>query len=331
MTTDVAKTGTIWAYASSDDGRTFSRYKVGTYAALDSTTSWPTVEVAPDGSLWALYVDGVLDANNDPITNKLILFHSTDHGQTWSRKDITPMAGRYEYGWLSVSPDGRNLGLGVYYRPDNNSDWRVYGAVFRPGQKPALVSLDPANPVQDKHCFDANGDLMGSSFSPDGTLSVVWTRKHASEHVRDRHHPRHLLRALALDILWRSPASAGLFSCHMFGLLELQRQTSLPKIDTVAAHGHALPQQQLTLARALGQAAVGADDSVPGQPMAGCQDAPYQARGSAIDVAVGAYEPLGDLADAGNDSRRPGLATFRVGHRHPRSRMTTRSRTRPGS
>ena len=38
-----------------------------------------------------------------------------------------------------------------------------------------LVSLDPTHSVQDKSCFDANGDLMSSAFSPDGTLSVIWT------------------------------------------------------------------------------------------------------------------------------------------------------------
>ena len=43
FTTDVNKTGTLWAYVSSDDGHTFSRYKAGSYAALDSSTSWPTV------------------------------------------------------------------------------------------------------------------------------------------------------------------------------------------------------------------------------------------------------------------------------------------------
>ncbi len=176
VTTDVNPTGTIWAYVSADDGHSFERYKVASYAALDSTTSWPTVEVAPDGSIWALYVDGRLDANGDPITNRLMLFHSTNHGQKWSRTDITPVTGRYHYSWLSVSPDGRKLGVGLYFRPDNASDWHVYGAIFAPGSKPNLVSLDPTHPVQDKHCFEAPGDLLGSDFNPDGTLSVVWTR-----------------------------------------------------------------------------------------------------------------------------------------------------------
>src|SRR5438874_7730912 len=167
--------GKLYAYVSSDDGQTFARYDMGTYNAADGTQSWPTGEVAPDGSLWVLYVDGVTDASGATVANTLNLYHSTDHGQTWTHRNITPVAGRYQYGWLSVSPDGKKLGLGVYYRPDNASDWYVYGAIFGTGAKPGLVRLDPVA-VQDKHCAGANGDLMGSAFSPDGTLDVVWTR-----------------------------------------------------------------------------------------------------------------------------------------------------------
>jgi hypothetical protein len=167
--------GKLYAYVSSDDGQTFVRHDMGTYNAADSTQSWPTGEVAPDGSLWVLYVDAATDADGNPATNTLNLFHSTDHGQTWSRRDITPVKGRYEYGWLSVSRDGKKLGFGVYYRPDSNSDWYVYGALFGTGAKASLVRLDPVA-VQDKHCAEAPGDLLGSAFNPDGTLDVVWTR-----------------------------------------------------------------------------------------------------------------------------------------------------------
>jgi hypothetical protein len=167
--------GKLYAYVSSDDGHTFVRHDMGTYNPADGTQSWPTGEVAPDGSLWVLYVDGKTDANGDEVSNTLNLYHSTDHGKTWSHRDITPWKGRYEYGWLSVSPDGKKLGIGVYYRPDNASDWYVYGAIFGTSAKPALVRLDPVA-VQDKHCAEANGDLMGSAFNPDGTLDVVWTR-----------------------------------------------------------------------------------------------------------------------------------------------------------
>ena len=178
--------GTLYAYVSSNDGQSFERYVVGSYNSTDSTFSWPTVSVAPDGSIWALYVDAKQVTNCgsdpfgstvcDPVTNRLMLYHSTDHGRTWASKDITPGRGRYQYAWLAVSPDGSNLGVGVYYRPNDTSDWRVYGAIFKPWQKPSLVSLDQDHPVAPASRSTAPGDLMGSYFNPDGTLGVVWTR-----------------------------------------------------------------------------------------------------------------------------------------------------------
>src|SRR5438270_2717280 len=157
VTTGPGPVGTLWSYVSADDGRTWNRYAVDSYHAQDSSTSWPTEYVSPDGSIWALYVDadqltncstdptGVTSC--DPVTNRLMLYHSTDHGKTWKKSDITPAVGRYRYAWLSISPDGKRLGLGVFYRPDASSAWRVYGAIFNPGSRPALTSLDENNPV----------------------------------------------------------------------------------------------------------------------------------------------------------------------------------------
>jgi hypothetical protein len=179
--------GTLYAYVSADDGHTFQRYVVGSYNSTDSTFSWPTVEVAPDGSIWALYVDAlaVTDCGTDitgfttcdPVTNRLMLYHSTDRGRTWKGQDITAGRGRYEYGWLAVSADGRKLGLGVYYRPNLTSPWRVYGATFRPGQRPILTSLDEFNPVAPASASEPPGDYLNSHFNPDGTLNVIWTRR----------------------------------------------------------------------------------------------------------------------------------------------------------
>ncbi len=185
--------GKLYSYVSSDDGKSFERYDAGTYKGLDPYYSWPTVEVAPDGSLWALYVDAkILSCTTDPTTgflfgdcsydttaNSLVLFHSTDHGKTWQRKDITPAPGRYEYGWLAVSPDGKKLGIGVYYKANDATPWKVYGGIFQPWQKPTLTSLADNDPVASATATEAPGDLMGSYFNPDGTLSVIWTRPDA--------------------------------------------------------------------------------------------------------------------------------------------------------
>jgi hypothetical protein len=173
--------GLLYSYVSSDDGHTFKRYTFDRYNADDSTQSWPTVEVAPDGSLWVLYTDGRnVDADGIPKTNVLRLYHSTNHGRTWTRRDITPMTGRYQYGWIDVSFDGRKLGFGTYYRKDNTSPWYVYGTIFdtslmnaKSRLLPRMTLLD-SNPVAPSSSTDAPHDLMGSSFGPDGHLSVVW-------------------------------------------------------------------------------------------------------------------------------------------------------------
>jgi hypothetical protein len=167
--------GKLYSYVTANNGATWSRYKAGSYNAADGTQSWPTVEVAKDGSIWALYVNGQTNAAGETVTNTLMLYHSVDHGKTWTSRNITPMKGRYEYAWLSISPGGGKLGIGTYYRPNNTSDWYVYGAVFRTDGTPSFVKLDPVS-VQNKACADAPGDLMSSAFNPDGTLSVVWTR-----------------------------------------------------------------------------------------------------------------------------------------------------------
>jgi hypothetical protein len=188
LTTGVNAVGNIYSYVSADDGHSFSRHLIDHYKALDSSNSWPTVNVSRDGSIWALYVDaGTLQCSTDPtgsttcnpVNNLLKLYHSTNHGVTWKVTDITPVPGRYRYGSLSISPDGKHLGVGIYYRPDNNSPWHVYGAIWSPGSKPVLTSIDPTNPVASAGS-EAPADLMGSWFNPDGTLGVIWTRVNAA-------------------------------------------------------------------------------------------------------------------------------------------------------
>jgi hypothetical protein len=165
--------GTIWAYVSADDGRSFSRYKVGTYNGADPWATWPTVYVAPDGSIWATYVDHKGDRT--PTAGTVTLYHSTDHGKTWTHRDITPLKGNYRYGWLAVGRDGR-LGFATFYRAGKTQPWRVYAGVFTANTKPVLTSLDEAHPVADANTSSPPGDYMTCYFSPDGRLDVIWTR-----------------------------------------------------------------------------------------------------------------------------------------------------------
>ena len=172
--------GKLYSYVSTDDGRSFTRYDMGTYNNADGTQSWPTIQVGPDGTVWVLYVDSNnIGDGGIPNTNQLYLFRSKDNGRTWSRQDVTPVAGRYEYGWLSLSADGRTLGLGIYYRPNASFPWSVAATTWNAGGKVnarSFVNLDIDHPVSPADRTEAPADYLGSYFFPDGKLGVVWTR-----------------------------------------------------------------------------------------------------------------------------------------------------------
>jgi hypothetical protein len=172
--------GKLYSYVSTDDGHTFRRYDIGTYNNADGTQSWPTIQVAPDGSIWVLYVDSNdIGDGGIPNTNQLYLFRSKDSGRTWSKQEITPVVGRYQYGWLSLSADGKTLGLGIYYRPNADFPWSVAATTWRAGGQinpRNFVNLDVDHPVSPTEKAEPPGDYLGSYFFPDGKLGVIWTR-----------------------------------------------------------------------------------------------------------------------------------------------------------
>jgi hypothetical protein len=82
------------------------------------------------------------------------------------------------------------------------------------------------------------------------------------------------------------------------------RQSGLTKIHALAAHRNSLPVQELALTGSLREAAVGSDDSVPGEVLVGArQNLTDESRGGRVDVPVRSDEALGDLTDAGDDPR----------------------------
>ena len=181
--------GKLYSYVSTDDGHTWNRYDVGTYNDADDTQSYPSIQVGPDGTVYALYVDSddlsphtdtVNGTKNIPNTNHIYLFKSKDQGKTWTKQEITPVRGHYHYAWLSISPDGRKLGMGVYFRSNNTADfpWYVAAVTWPVNGTPdpkQFVSVDPTHPVAPATNFQAPGDYMGSYFFNDGKLGVIWT------------------------------------------------------------------------------------------------------------------------------------------------------------
>ena len=164
--------GTLYSFVSADRGKTWKRYKMGTYNEA-SVDTYPTLEVAKDGSIWALHVSR---NPQEPDEELLRLYHSRNRGKTWKVQNITPKRGRFVYTWLDVSDDGKKLGMAAYYRAAAGQPWKVYGAVWTPGKKPVLTSIDDKKPVAEASAVNPPGDYLMSAFTPDGHLNVVWTR-----------------------------------------------------------------------------------------------------------------------------------------------------------
>jgi hypothetical protein len=159
------KTGTFWSFVSKDDGKTWSRYKMGGYDATKAL-SWLSISVAKDGTLYGFYTAGKTDG-------RLHLLTSTDHGQRWTNRDVTPAEGIYEYESLDVAPNG-TLGIAYYYRADPTKAWQVYAATAKPGQRFVASQVSIA-PIASKQSSSPFGDFFEIAFGPDNKLNVVWT------------------------------------------------------------------------------------------------------------------------------------------------------------
>ena len=182
------ETGTLWAYSSHDDGKTWARSKMGSYDAKgDKISTYPSVAIGKDGTLYALYnanttvhdqfapknVPDPVTGTDNPGDSKMYLYTSTNKGRTWTAKNITPKAGLIRYTWLDVAPNG-TLGIGYYYRPNEGSDWYVYAGTAKPGE-PFAVAKVSDTPIASHIYGAAFGDFFQVAFGPDSKLNVVWT------------------------------------------------------------------------------------------------------------------------------------------------------------
>ena len=170
----IPRMGTLWAYSSHDDGKTWTRTKMGTYdSARESLATYPSVAVAPNGTIYSLYNQIFVDSNGNPRESHLLLYTSTTHGAHWSVREVTPRQGIIRYSWLDVAPNG-SLAIAYYYRPDKSSPWQVFAGVAKPGQRFA-VSQVSRSPIAAATSGSPWGDFFEIAFGPDNKLNVVWT------------------------------------------------------------------------------------------------------------------------------------------------------------
>lgn len=166
--------GTLWSYASLDNGKSWRRYKMGKYNARDDISTYPSVSVAKDGTIYALYNDSVTNSSGYPIESHLRLYTSKTQGRTWTMREVTPRAGQIRYTWLDVAPDG-TIGIAYYYRPDSSAAWYLYAGTAKPGQRFKVVSAAPSTPLASRSFGYAFGDFFQVAFGPDSKLHIAYT------------------------------------------------------------------------------------------------------------------------------------------------------------
>jgi hypothetical protein len=177
--------GILWSYVSADDGHTWRRYKMGGYRANDPWTTYPSVTVAKDGTVYALYAENDTTKSCDAVTSSTIgcgenikqthlwLYTSKTNGRTWSRREVTPNKGLTRYTWVAVAPNG-TLGIAYYHRPNKSSDWFLYAATAKPGKKFVSAKVSTQK-VASKDFSTPFGDYFMCAFGPDSKMHVVWT------------------------------------------------------------------------------------------------------------------------------------------------------------
>jgi len=177
------RTGTLWTYVSADDGKTWKRYKVDNYNAnlpsganTSGDITWSQIVVAKDGSVYALYNDAISNSSQVKTGSVLKLYHSINHGKTWTMQNVTPAnPGLIRYTWLDVARDGHTIGVGYESHPGINGAWHVYAGVSTGFGNPVKYSLADRAEVAPKGDF-LYGDFFEVVFDVKGRLNVVYTR-----------------------------------------------------------------------------------------------------------------------------------------------------------
>lgn len=161
----------IYAYTSDDDGRTFTRKKIGQYREVrDPTFTWPAVAVGRDGTVHAL-LNRAPPENSEDEGSRLIHYSSRDGGGTWRGADITPRAGFHYYSWLDVASDG-TIGIAYYFRAEKNTPWQLYGGTMKPGER---LATTPIAVVAGASSSAPQGHFFQVAFGPDRKLHIAYT------------------------------------------------------------------------------------------------------------------------------------------------------------
>ncbi|HVF19066.1 MAG TPA: hypothetical protein VNA14_02350 [Mycobacteriales bacterium] len=167
--------GTLYAYVSIDDGKTFERYAVSRYVANDPNPGRPSVTIARDGTIHVLISEGVVFVGAVPTASRLRLFSSKD-GRRWSTRDVTDVPGIYRQAAISAGPDGR-LGVAAYFRPNPSAKWNVVAGSMRASERTVyLTAFAHDEPVAEGGAAEPPGSHLSLTWSAARRMHVSWSR-----------------------------------------------------------------------------------------------------------------------------------------------------------
>ncbi len=148
-----ARLSGIFIRRSADSGQTWLPDQL--IAPLHVWQADPQVQVAADGTVFAVWLDG------PNWQSKLV--RSNDYGATWTKPVVIAPALRWtDHPWLAVSPDGRDVYVGL------NMDDSFVVASHDGGQTFATPVRTNSHPTPG-HWWDANG----AAIAPDGSIHYV--------------------------------------------------------------------------------------------------------------------------------------------------------------
>lgn len=134
--------------SSSDNGATWGSDK--TIAAVHQWQADPQIQVADDGTIYAVWLDGP--------DWKTKLTKSSDHGDTWTTPvDVAPNMAWTDHAWLVISPDGKDVYIGfnknqIYFVASHD-----YGQTF-------------SSPIQTSDSHGRSWMQVGGAISPNGDV-----------------------------------------------------------------------------------------------------------------------------------------------------------------
>jgi hypothetical protein len=153
-------------FATTDAGVTWTRRTIATYEGA----SWPSIKVAPDGSVHVLIADARTTKTG---TRSVLRLFSARDGRGAVRERVLPSVGAsIPFAWIAVAPNG-SVGAVYYAQATTSTPWFVHASVVSRDGRVSSGTVGDV-PLAGPDGFP-KGDFFEGTFGPDNKLYVAYT------------------------------------------------------------------------------------------------------------------------------------------------------------